>query len=240
MKALQENWLTDGLIDFEYKKYLLLAYLQTVNEKFSDTKLYPYLADLIMHYQNILKFKKNKEMLYDQFPEKVSEANFQKLKLGYKKIIEDDDLLKEIESILNFSIPKIKEAIEGGKDLYEYVEQHIEFSPVGLSSLYQREGYMLIAPAHKKETKIYRYQLAIINQADETFHAVHVDYVESQIRNISNTFEKMKLSLTKKYGELPNPAAYALVPKIKIPFNNTLLPIAKRMLIRHISSTATK
>ena len=27
MKSLPENWLTDGLIDFEFKKYLLLDYL---------------------------------------------------------------------------------------------------------------------------------------------------------------------------------------------------------------------
>lgn len=33
MKTLNHNWLTEGLIDFEYKKYILLSYLQEVNTK---------------------------------------------------------------------------------------------------------------------------------------------------------------------------------------------------------------
>jgi hypothetical protein len=30
MVELKQDWLTDGIIDFEYKKYMLLAYLQQV------------------------------------------------------------------------------------------------------------------------------------------------------------------------------------------------------------------
>ena len=29
MEKLSKDWLTQGLIDFEYKKYVLMAYLQT-------------------------------------------------------------------------------------------------------------------------------------------------------------------------------------------------------------------
>ena len=31
MKNLEKDWLTQGLIDFEYKKYILLSYLQGCN-----------------------------------------------------------------------------------------------------------------------------------------------------------------------------------------------------------------
>jgi len=42
MKKLPTNWLTDGLINFEYKKYLLLAYLKSVEEEFESKRLYPF------------------------------------------------------------------------------------------------------------------------------------------------------------------------------------------------------
>jgi hypothetical protein len=42
MEKLKENWLTEGLIDFEYKKYVLLAYLKSVKESFSRVELYPF------------------------------------------------------------------------------------------------------------------------------------------------------------------------------------------------------
>ena len=46
MKTLSETWFADGYIDFELKKYTLLAYLQEINRYFNDHKLYPQLDDI--------------------------------------------------------------------------------------------------------------------------------------------------------------------------------------------------
>ena len=53
MEKLSKDWLTQGLIDFEYKKYLLLAYLQKAKKSFEKVELYPFLADLVFHYRNL-------------------------------------------------------------------------------------------------------------------------------------------------------------------------------------------
>ena len=39
MEFLNKNWITENQIDFEYKKYMLLAYLQHVSENFTDKRL---------------------------------------------------------------------------------------------------------------------------------------------------------------------------------------------------------
>ena len=39
MKTLPKNWLTQGWIDFEYKKYQLLAYLQEAEKEFRSVKV---------------------------------------------------------------------------------------------------------------------------------------------------------------------------------------------------------
>ena len=49
MEKLSQDWLTQGLIDFEYKKYVLLAYLKTAKESFGRVELYPFLTDLVFH-----------------------------------------------------------------------------------------------------------------------------------------------------------------------------------------------
>jgi hypothetical protein len=54
MKQLSQTWFAEGYIDFELKKYTLLAYLQQINKYFNENKLYPQLADLIFHYNNIV------------------------------------------------------------------------------------------------------------------------------------------------------------------------------------------
>lgn len=37
MKSLRPNWFFEDLPDFEYKKYVLLAYLQDVHAQFTET-----------------------------------------------------------------------------------------------------------------------------------------------------------------------------------------------------------
>ncbi|MFL5728155.1 MAG: hypothetical protein ACJ75J_01605, partial [Cytophagaceae bacterium] len=106
MKDLNKNWLTEGLMDFEYKKYLLLAYLQYVKENFNERKLYPYLSDLLFHYKNLLSIKDNKKLLRENFPKQISKADFEKLELIYDEIVNDDKVMQEIEDILAFSLPK--------------------------------------------------------------------------------------------------------------------------------------
>ncbi|MFN3316181.1 MAG: hypothetical protein ACK40K_05165, partial [Raineya sp.] len=57
-------------------------------------------------------------------------------------------------------------------------------------------------------------------------------------KSIFETFENLKISLLRKYSELPNPATYLVNAKLPYPLEETLLPIAKRVLVRHISHNA--
>ena len=72
MEKLSKDWLTQGLIDFEYKKYVLLAYLKTVKQSFGKVELYPFLADLVLHYRNLTAVKENKALFRESFPKELS------------------------------------------------------------------------------------------------------------------------------------------------------------------------
>src|SRR5688500_15213064 len=122
MKTLSETWFADGYIDFELKKYTLLAYLQEVGRYFNENKLYPQLADVIFHYNNIVAFRENKKFLQEHFPKQLTELNIQKLQLVYERMIEDDDLMKELEEIIHFSADTIRTTIRNGAEIYEFVE----------------------------------------------------------------------------------------------------------------------
>jgi hypothetical protein len=236
MKELNKNWLTEGLIDFEYKKYVLLGYLQSVRDNFSEKKLYPSLSDLLFHYKNLLSIKENKKLLRENFPKQISKADFEKLELIYDEIVNDDKVMQEIEDILSFSLPKVQEHLAEGKDLYENIEEKISVSPVGVSPLYPDEGYMLIYIQNNREAQVYEYQMTLFQSADEKYRGIHTQYIESVTKNLFNTFESLKMDLIKKYKKLPNPATFLIDSKVDCPFHETLLPIAKRMLVKHIYS----
>jgi hypothetical protein len=236
MKELNKNWLTEGLIDFEYKKYVLLGYLQSVRDNFTEKKLYPSLSDLLFHYKNLLSIKENKKLLRENFPKQISKADFEKLELIYDEIVNDDRVMQEIEDILSFSLPKVKEYLSEGKDIYEHIEEKMSVSPVGVSPLYPDEGYMFIYIQNNKETQVYEYQMTLFQSADEKYRGIHTQHIESVTKNLFTTFESLKMDLIRKYKKLPNPATFLIDSKIDCPFNETLLPIAKRMLVKHIYS----
>lgn len=238
MKELNKDWLTDGLIDFEYKKYLLLAYFKEVKQNFNENKLFPFLSDLVFHYQNLQTLKEHKKLIYDNFPKVITKADFEKLKISYEKIIKDDSVMQEIEDILSFSIPHFKNLLEEGRDIYEFVEKNVEIMPIGISPLYANEGYLLINQNHVREMDVYRYQITVFENANEKYRGVHTHFIEKEQKGIGRTFEQMKLDLIKRYKEMPNPATYLILAQIKFPYQHTLLPIAKRLLVKYINNSS--
>ena len=235
MEKLKHDWLTEGLIDYEYKKYILLAYLKDIKKRFNQSELYPFMSDLVFHYRNLLKVKQSKEILYDSFPQSLSEADFNKLQLTYSKMIEDDEVMKQIEEILMFALPKIKSTLEEGRELYEFVEENINMEPVGVSPIYSDEGYLFINQDASSNVFIYRYQMTFFEHAEEKFRSISTEFVMNEMKAVSKTYESMKISLIKRIKELPNPATYLAVSKLKFPLEETVLPVAKRMLVKHLS-----
>jgi hypothetical protein len=235
MEKLSKDWLTQGLIDFEYKKYLLLAYLQTVRKSFDKVELYPFLADLVFHYRNLVAVKENKTLIRESFPKEISLEEFKRLELNYRELVEDDAIMSQLESIIEFAIPQIKDSLQEGTVIYEYVESQCEISPIGVTPLYASEGYLFVTQSPEKETKVYRYQVSIFEDSKEQLRSLNTQFIESVNKNPLNTYERIKLDLIRKYRDLPNPAAFLVLSKIKVPFTETLMPVAKRLFVKHIS-----
>lgn len=238
MKQLTPNWITEGLIDYEYKKYILLAYLQEINRQFNKQKLYPFLSDLIFHYRNMLGIKKNKEVATNSFPKKITKMDLEKFRFQYEKMIGDDKYMNEIENILEFAIPKMNRQLIDGKELYEFVENKLEIFPIGIVPLNVEEGYMFLREGEKRNTRIYEFQITIFENQNEKFRGIKTDFLCTYQVSITNTFEKIKSDLIFKNRSIPNPATYAVESKMEFPLEETLLPIAKRRLVRYISTAA--
>lgn len=238
MERLNDGWLTEGLIDFEYKKYQLMAYFKHVKESFNRVELYPFLSDLVFHYRNLLQVKDNHSLLRDSFPKEISPEGLKNLELNYRRMIADDTLMQELESIIAFAVPQFKSSLDEGAFIYDYVESRCEISPVGLTSLYAKEGYLFIAQPPEKETNVYRYQVTIFEQSSELMRGIHTQHLLTAPRTIGNTYEHLKLTLIRQYTELPNPSVYLVLSKLKFPYDKTLMPIARRLLVKQLAKAA--
>jgi hypothetical protein len=237
MKSLSETWFAEGYIDFELKKYTLLAYLQEVNKYFNENKLYPQLADVIFHYNNLVAFRENKKFLQEHFPKKLTGLQLEKLQFLYEQIVEDSDLMKELEDIINYSTNTIQGTIRNGTEIYEFIEGNLVISPVGIVPLDTNEGYFFLASGIR-QTKIYHYRLSFFEKHDEKYRSIKTAYVDDHHRSVTTTYESIKAQLIRNYNQLPNPAVYVVETELAFPVTETLLPIAKRSLVKYISSQA--
>lgn len=235
MKKLNPNWFFEDLLDFEYKKYVLLAYLQDVKHHFNQTKLYPQLAELVAHYRNLQQFNSAKNDLYNSFPERLTEVDLNKFKIAYTKAISNDELMDKLASIVDFSLPQIKEHLQEGREIYEFIEKEIVFEPVGILPLYKNEGYMIVHDGYRRDMNVYEYHLSFFENDEERFRSINTTYVTSYKKSFVNSTENIKIDLIRKFKKLPNPAIFSIKTELDYPLEETLLQIAKRMLVSFIS-----
>jgi hypothetical protein len=233
--TLSETWFIEGNIDYELKKYTLLAYLQKVNSYFNEHKLYPQLSDVIFHYNNLMSFKENKDFLKNQFPKRLTGIQIQKLELLYAEIIADNELMEEIERIIHFSTNSLKQTIANGTEIYDTIEHKMTIHPVGILPFDTTEGYFLLNVQGQSSTKAYYYRLTLFEKHDAKYRSIKSQFINEWERNFVNTYESMKAALLKYKSDLTLPAVYAIETKINMPVEESVLPVAKRSLVRYIA-----
>lgn len=235
MKRLSETWFAEGYIDFELKKYTLLAYLQEIGKYFNEIKLYPQFSDLIFHYNNLVAFRENKKYLEEHFPKKLTGIQLEKLQVLYEQIVGDNELMQELEEIINYSAGEMKTTITNGAEIYEFVEGNLTITPIGLVPLDVNEGYFFLSSGNTKNTRVYHYRLSIFEKHNENFRSIKTSYLDMMQRSMANTYENLKSELIRNRSDLPNPAVYSIETELSLPVEETILPIAKRSLVKFIS-----
>lgn len=231
---LSDTWFMEGYIDYELQKYRLLAYLQDVKRYFNETKLYPQLSDIVAHYNNLLLFRANKQLMQDSFPRKLNGIDAEKMEMVYERMLCDSELMQELEDITSFAVAEMKGTISEGAEIYELVEKQMLIEPVGIIPLYKNEGYIFLRITGHSEVRVYTYTVTIFEHKDARYKGIKMVYLDKRSKNLANTYEQIKLDIVREVRTLPNPAVYKVEFPTEIPFDETLLPIAKRALVRYI------
>jgi len=213
MKKLHKNWITEKHLDFEYKKYVLLAYLKNVSKSFSQSMLYPYFSDLKEHYNDLTNLQDCMDAVFDGCQKTIAGFDFEQMAVLYnqdskKRWVED------LDKILEFSLSKITTSLKDGETIFDFLQSHIQVRTVGIAPLNNNEGYLFLTNMQKNTVMVYSYIITIFDKPD-----VHQ--------------RKMKGN-----KDLPNPATYSIEADISIPINETMLPMAKQLIGKHISETS--
>jgi hypothetical protein len=207
-------WFVEKHLDVEYQTYRLLAYLQNVKSYFTQIKLYPYLRDLIKHYEFI-----------DNINSKIDEI---KRKLNNDL---DDEITSYIYEITDVTKIETKKVIDEGMKLFNVVLRSITYEAIGIVPDYKDDGYIITSYNKIDYVDILRFQISKLVDYDK-FYIVNVEFFE-RLSNVSRLFkapEFLKAYLLDRYWDMPNPLVLYIRVDYYVPLHETLIPIIKRVL----------
>lgn len=106
---LSVTWYSDDPIDFEYKEYLLFAYLQKVESSFQNRVLSPHLLHMERIIDELLMFRGSFEEIKKTF-NRNRYVYLDNIKLEG----ENDKFIIEIKELVEFAIPQVQPRIDYG------------------------------------------------------------------------------------------------------------------------------
>lgn len=237
METLNLSTFIKAADDLELSKYRVLAILRKYSEFLHKNKLYPALAELIS-IKNELELLIEQMSLFDtEFILNLNFAEFfENFELEQSTKFNDTDL-DIVADFIRWALPEIKNSIAEGKAIFDFVDENIMLNEVGVMPKNRSEGYFMIQDLKHDLLKIYKFEMSLFSTADNplrTLKSKLVDLISLQTSEAYNPLD-IKHNLIEKFPELQNPATYYFETSIDFPFVETILPVAKRKLVRTLA-----
>ncbi len=234
MLHLNQNWMTEGTIDFEYKKYILLAYLRDIEQYFKEEKLYPPLSELIQHQRTLQELKTALEQAQNQLPKSIKRIDWQQVGIQYEQMPKPQ-FYETLEAIIAYALPRLENKVKTGTGLFDNVDQHLQLFPLGINPINQEAGFFFIGEKWRRLIHLYQFEFTLFETASSAYRGLKTSFLQSYTWSISTNYDSIKYEWIKKDNSRFIPATYVIETETPFPLQETLLPVAKRKLIRHIS-----
>lgn len=234
--GLPKDWVLIPSLDAELKLYTLLAYLQRVEARFHENKLFPYIGDLRSHIADLVDLRQSKITLSNMLNGELIGFD-PRTGSSLHGTLPEPDLMNVIDEVLDFAIPGLERLKAIGEEKQGSFIQKVRLITVGVQPLYATEGWLLLRTG--KQARAYSYSIPLVQNT--TSHAaytnIRTNYVTSYTMGIGFDYHHAKADLAQRYAQLPNPATFAVEAEVPLPYVETLLPLAKHSVLDHLGTT---
>lgn len=222
--------------DFESTQYRILSSLQEARREFSNNVLYPHLGELVSLHQSLQEMAQQLAQFRDALPRRIKGVDLEAGKIAYERVALGAGQVTFMEDMIAWALPHIQAAIEEGRAIFEFVEESLHLEEVGIVPSFVEEGYLLVPDFRGHALHVLRYDLSIFTQAEERFRTLKTMHVRSvPVGEIIPSPQSIKLDILAHDRSLPNPATYFFDTDLDFPYEQTMLPVVKRKLMRHLS-----
>jgi hypothetical protein len=232
---LEHDWIFQDPIDFEYKKYVLLAYLKKIDELIGQNKIYPSFIEISLQLASLQTLIKENIILYTnkKFTSFDDEVLLKELIATPAPKVNEQDK-EEIEKVIKYSAKKFYEYFSIFKGYWQLVFETISFSVKRNKKYIESEnGYIVYHLKSSNQIFVWEYHLkdseVIVDDQNINVNLIYDgDKKGLTLNQIINNFSSFSESQKKK-----TPVVEFKSEK-EYPINETLLPLFKRKLVSHI------
>ena len=237
MDPLSLNLFTSAVEDVERTQYKVLAGLEKARSAFDEQRVYPHLGRLVELHGALTTVLNRTENFRTPDTGRIAGVDWEKKTLTYEWPDLDGCEMADVEDLIRWALPHIREVIEEGKAVYEQVEDDLELETVGIMPSYMQEGYLMVPHRHDEELHVLRYTLSLIEGEGETHRALKTVHCKTVPEgDVDTNPSTIKLQLIEERRDLPNPATYVSKTDRDVPYQETLLPVVKRRLVRQLAA----
>lgn len=221
--------------DFEACQYRVLAGLKEISQNFKKNKIYPHLSHLIELHRSLSDILNSLRDLRSEFPKRIKKIDFVNQEIEHEVVFVAGEDLSKVEDLIEWGIPLIKERIEEGKAIYEFVDEEIKLEEVGIIPGYTDEGYFFVPDNAESKLLLFQYEVTVFESSNDKYRSLKTAYLKALKQGRAKLSPNViKLDLINKKRELPNPATYAFDTDLFFPFRETIFPVTKRKLLRQL------
>jgi len=238
---LNPEWMFQEPIDFEYNKYTLLGYIQKCEESFDSFKIYPDFVEISLHLANVQSINKENTLLLTN--KKFEECDDEILlkELYPKKLpILDSEQVSELKRTLQYSNSKLMDVFNIGKSIWSivYESTHVQHKK-NKNFLHKGYGYLFYHLKSEKEAYVWEYSIRKFKKSsDSKLHIESIWSGKTEGRTINQIINEHSNWMDDPYqSKLP---VFELQSLQHFPFEETLIPMAKRKLLSYILQSVPK
>jgi len=183
-----EQWLTEGRMDAEWKRYRLLARLQEADDDFDKEKLFPQLTLLEQDLALLQSFSHAYRNLEEQTPKTLYRFDFKNARTLYQNMpLPVSAEMEHCKEMANYAIPLIQTCVEKGRTLFQHTTQQLQLNRVGLFPLDINSGYLFLQQSSSNLILVYTYLSIKICAIPQGLHYLHVRFICTYRISMMNT-----------------------------------------------------
>lgn len=237
MTSLHLDMFIGAFRDYEASRYRVMSGIQRIRHDFSQNRIYPTLAELIDLFQTLQRITGHGEAIRRELPKEIRRIDLEANQIIFDPASMERSDFEAIEELIHWALPAIQQAIEEGKTIFNFVDENLTLAGVGIVPSYLEEGYLLVPDVRCGLLHVLRYEVSIFSGTEQKFRNLKTTAVRAvPLNSINTTAGNLKLELIRSNRDMPNPATYLFETELDFPYDETILPVAKRKFLRRLYS----